>query len=90
MRYSGRYRCSIYENFQSITGKFDEPAPVLLENLRSYRDFSSHFASGVLSYIGSYIERQLYSLMERSSAPFAQSTRNLGNSVSYRPSFWSC
>lgn len=45
----------VYQNFQSITGKSDEPAPVLLENLRSYRDHSSHFASSALSYIGSYI-----------------------------------
>jgi signal transduction histidine kinase len=45
----------VYQNFQSITGKSDEPAPVLLENLRSYRDISAHFVSGALSSIGSYI-----------------------------------
>lgn len=45
----------VSQNFQSITGKFGEPAPVLLEDLRSYRDLSSHFASDVLPYFGSYI-----------------------------------
>ena len=45
----------VYQNFQSITSKSDEPAPVLLEDLRSYRDLSSQFASSALSYIGSYI-----------------------------------
>jgi signal transduction histidine kinase len=45
----------VYQNFQSITGESGEPAPVLLEDLRSYLVLSSHFASGALSYIGSYI-----------------------------------
>src|SRR5579863_4501582 len=44
-----------YQNFQRITGKFDEPAPVLLEDLRSYRELASHSTSGALSQIGSYI-----------------------------------